>query len=297
MERDIVIIGAGQLGQDLSQRLGSRAVVLTHREIELRDCDSLARVLLPLHPRVVINTAAFNFVDDAETRAGEAFAINALGVRELSLVCRDLDCVLVHFSTDYVFGLDGTRSKPYSEEDVPGPINVYGTSKLAGECFVRSLCPKHFVVRTCGLYGHHGSGGKGQNFVNTMLRLAREGRPVRVVADQICTPTATADLADATIRLIETDAFGLYHWTNSGQCSWHEFACEIFRLAGLTADCTPITTAEFGSGATRPTFTILDSTRWPQLGLPKPRPWQDALGEFLAASGARLTSSADSASA
>lgn len=282
MNRDIVIIGAaGQLGQDLSQRLGSRAVGLTHREIELRNRDSLARVLSPLRPRVVINTAAFNLVDDAESRTDEAFGVNSLGVRELSLVCRDLDCVLVHFSTDYVFGLDATRREPYSETDVPGPTNVYGTSKLAGECFVRSLCPKHFVVRTCGLYGHHGSGGKGRNFVNTMLRLAREGRPVRVVADQICTPTATADLADATLRLIETDAFGLYHWTNSGQCSWHEFACEIFRLAGLTVDCTPITTSEFGSRATRPAFTVLDSTRWRILGLPTPRPWQDALREFL----------------
>ncbi|MBM3970817.1 MAG: dTDP-4-dehydrorhamnose reductase [Planctomycetes bacterium] len=282
MDRDIVIIGAtGQLGHDLCERLGPRAVGLTHREVELCERESLSQTLSPLRPRIVINTAAFNFVDDAETRAGEAFAVNALGVRELSLVCRDLDCVLVHFSTDYAFGLDGCRRDPYSEDDVSGPINIYGTSKLAGECFVRSLCPKHFVVRTCGLYGHHGSGGKGRNFVNTMLRLAREGRPVRVVADQICTPTATADLADATLRLIETDAFGLYHWTNGGQCSWHEFASEIFRLAGLTVDCTPITTAEFGSRALRPAFTVLEARRWQTLGLPTPRPWQDALREFL----------------
>lgn len=282
MDRDIVIIGAaGQLGQDLSQRLGSRAVGLTHREIELRDRESLASVLSPLRPRVVINTAAFNLVDDAESRTDEAFAVNAMGVRELSIVCRALDCVLVHFSTDYVFGLDAARCEPYSEDDVPGPINVYGMSKLAGEYFVRSLCPKHFVLRTCGLYGHHGSGGKGRNFVNTMLRLAREGRPVRVVADQVCTPTATADWADATLRLIETDAFGLYHWTNIGQCSWHEFACEIFRLAGLTVDCTAITTAEFGSRAIRPAFTALEPLRWLKLGLPTPRSWQDALREFL----------------
>jgi dTDP-4-dehydrorhamnose reductase len=282
MDRDIVIIGAaGQLGHDLCERLGARAVGLTHREVELCNRESLTRALSPLRPRVVINTAAFNFVDDAETRASEAFAVNALGVRELSLVCRDLDCALVHFSTDYVFGLDAGRRERYSEDDLPGPINVYGTSKLSGECFVRSLCPKHFVVRTCGLYGHHGSGGKGRNFVNTMLRLAREGRPVRVVADQVCTPTATADLADATLRLIKTDAFGLYHWTNSGQSSWHEFACEIFRLAGLTVDCTPITTAEFGSRAARPAYTALDACRWQALGLPTPRPWQDALREFL----------------
>jgi len=282
MSCDVVIIGAaGQLGQDLSQRLGSRAVGLTHREIELRDRESLVRVLSPLRPRVVINTAAFNLVDDAESRTDEAFAVNALGVRELSLVCRDLGCVLVHFSTDYVFGLDATRREPHSENDVPGPTNVYGTSKLAGECFARSLCPKHFVVRTCGLYGHHGSGGKGRNFVNTMLRLAREGRPVRVVADQVCTPTATADLADATLRLIGTDAFGLYHWTNSGQCSWYEFACEIFRLAGLTVDCTPITTAEFAGRAPRPAFTVLEPTRWRNLGLPEAQTWQDALRKFL----------------
>lgn len=282
MNQDIVVIGAeGQLGRDLCRRFGSLAVGLTHRDVELRNPATLQRKLTWLRPRVVINTAAFNFVDDAETRADEAFEVNALGVRELSLACRELDCVLMHFSTDYVFGLDAARREPYSEDDLPGPINVYGTSKLTGEYFVRSLCPKHFVVRTCGLYGHHGSGGKGRNFVNTMLRLVREGRPVRVVADQVCTPTATADLADAMLRLIETDAFGLYHWTNSGQCSWHELACEIFRLAGLTVDCTAITTAEFGGRARRPAFTVLESRCWNELDLSPPRTWQDALREFL----------------
>lgn len=284
MTTEFVVIGAtGQLGQDLCRRLGSRAIGLTHRDIELRDREKLAQVLVPLEPKVVINTAAYNLVDDAELRPDEAFGVNTFGVRELSLVCRELDCTLMHFSTDYVFGLDAARRQPYTEADLPGPINVYGTSKLAGECFVRACCPKHFVVRTCGLYGHFGSGGKGRNFANTMLRLACEGRPVRVVADQFCTPTATADLADAMLALLETDAFGLYHWTNAGSCSWHEFACEVFRAAGLSVDCSPITTAEFGSRAPRAAYTVLKPRRWSELGLLAPRAWQEAVRDFVTA--------------
>ena len=144
---------------------------------------------MPAAPDVVVNCAAYNFVDKAESEPDAAFAVNAWGVRDLARVCRDLDCVLVHFSTDYVFGLDSGRARPYAETDAPGPVSVYGLSKLAGEYLVRALCPRHFVIRTCGLYGVWGSGGKGGNFVETMLRVAGQGKPLRVVDDQICTPS------------------------------------------------------------------------------------------------------------
>jgi len=278
----VAIVGAaGQLGQALCRLLGGRAMPLTHRDIELTDPASIEAAVAPVSASVVINAAAFNLVDDAEARPAEAFAVNALGVRELSLVCRKLGCALVHFSTDYVFGLDDERVEPYAEIDCPGPIGVYAQSKLAGEYFVRSICPRHFVLRTCGLYGHRGSGGKGGNFVETMLRLAGERRQVRVVRDQTCTPTFTEDLAAATVQLIGTNRFGLYHWTNSGSCSWYAFACEIFRRSGVEVECVPITTAEFGARARRPSYSVLSTEKWVQLGLARPRPWQDALQDYL----------------
>ncbi|MBI3461642.1 MAG: NAD(P)-dependent oxidoreductase, partial [Planctomycetes bacterium] len=151
--RAAVIGAGGQLGKDLCAQLGPEAVALTHQEVELTSRESLAHALGHLSADVVINAAAFDLVDDAEDRPAEVFAVNALGVRELSLVCRELNCVLVHFSTDYVFGLDRDRQQPYPESAAPGPLSVYGLSKLAGEYGVRSICPRHFVVRTCGLYG------------------------------------------------------------------------------------------------------------------------------------------------
>ena len=196
-----------------------------------------------VRPDAVINCAAYNFVDRAEDEADAAFAVNVRGVRELAEVCRDLGCVLVHFSTDYVFGLDASRRTPYAAADAPGPLSLYGLSKLAGEYVVRALCPRHFVVRTCGLYGLSGTGGKGGNFVETMLRLAAQGKPLRVVADQVCTPTYTVDLAEAVVALLETEAYGLHHLTSGGQCSWYDFARTIFELEGVRVDLTAISSA------------------------------------------------------
>src|SRR5207245_2771295 len=164
---------------------------------------------------------------------------------------------LVHYSTDYVFGLDGSRATPLTEDDSPGPVSVYGLSKLAGEYLVRSICPKHFVIRTCGLYGVWGSGGKGGNFVETMLRVAGQGKPLRVVADQVCTPTYTVDLAEATAALLPTGRYGLYHLTSGGSCSWYEFARAIFELSGVRADLSPITSAEYKAAARRPGYSVL----------------------------------------
>ena len=271
----------GQLGRDLQPRLQGEVVPWTRAQADLTRPAELRAALEALRPDVVVNCAAYNFVDKAESEPAAAFAVNAWGVRDLALACRDLGCVLIHFSTDYVFGLDETRRTPLAETDAPGPVSVYGLSKLAGEYLVRSLCPRHFVVRTCGLYGVWGSGGKGGNFVETMLRVAGQGKPLRVVADQTCTPTYTVDLAAASAALVATDRYGLYHLTSAGACSWHQFARTIFELAGVKADLTPIGSREFGAAARRPTYSVLSSAAYESLRLPPLRPWQEAVAAYL----------------
>lgn len=276
-----VLGSAGQLGRDLCPRLAGEVVPLTRARADLTRPDTLAATLKEIRPDIVVNCAAYNFVDRAEAEPEAAFAANAWGVRFLATVCRDLGCVLVHFGSDYVFGLEPSRSSPYAETEAPGPVSVYGLSKLTGEYLARSLCPRHFVIRTCGLYGVWGSGGKGGNFIETMLRLAGQGKPLRVVDDQVCTPSYTVDVATATAALIDTDRYGLYHLTNAGSCSWHELARTVFQVANVAADLTPITTKEFGAAARRPDFSVLATAKYAALGLPPLRPWQEAVAAYL----------------
>jgi dTDP-4-dehydrorhamnose reductase len=275
-----VILGAGgQLGQELAARLpAEETACLTRQDADLAVPGQVTQLLSTLRPQIVYNCAAYNLVDKAEDEPQAAFAINANGVRELAIACRDLGATLVHFSTDYVFGLDTERHEPYRESDAPGPVSVYGLSKLAGEYFIRALCPNHFVFRTCGLYGRHGAGGKGGNFVETMLKLAVAGKTIRVVNDQVLTPTSAGDVATAAVASVERLPPGLYHLTNDGQCSWYEFAATIFRLAGVTADLHATTTEEYGSQARRPLFSVLTMAH--SFGL-RIRPWQEALADYL----------------
>lgn len=277
-----VVLGAtGQLGRDLCPRLSGEVIPLTREQLELTCFKSIRTVLGDLRPDAVINCAAFNHVDRAETEPGTAYAVNTIGVRDLANVCSDLGSTLVHFSSDYVFGLDPARLTPYSERDPPGPVSVYGTSKLAGEYLLRSSCPRHFLIRTCGLYGVWGTGGKGSNFVETMLRLARAGKPLRVVADQVCTPTYTVDLASAVVALLATNRYGLYHVTNTNACSWYTFAAAVFELAGVHADLKPITSQEYGAPAGRPSYSVLNTSAYERLGLVPLRPWRDALRAYI----------------
>jgi dTDP-4-dehydrorhamnose reductase len=278
----IVVLGSGgQLGRDLVPRLPGEVLAWTRAEADLTRPGELGAALAAARPDVVVNCAAYNLVDRAESTPEDAFAVNAWGVRDLAAACRDLDCTLVHFSTDYVFSLDAGRRTPWAETDAPGPCNVYGVSKWTGERLVRALCPQHFVVRTCGLYGVWGSGGKGGNFVETMLRVAGQGKPLRVVADQTCTPTYTADLAAAVAALLPTGRHGLYHLTNASACTWHEFAAAIFELAGVAADLTPISSAAYGAAAPRPAYSVLANAAAAAAGLPPLRPWREALAAYL----------------
>lgn len=276
-----VLGAAGQLGRDLCPRLPGEVIPLTRAEVDLTSAGELRKLLEELRPDVVVNCAAYNFVDRAESEPEAAFAVNAWAVRNLALVCRDLGCVLVHFSTDFVYGLDETRRNPWRETDAPGPVSVYGLSKLAGEYVVRALCPRHLVLRTCGLYGVRGSGGKGGNFVETMLRVAGQGKPLRVVDDQVCTPSYTVDVASAVAPLLETSQYGLFHLTSAGSCSWYEFARTIFELQGMRADLTPIRSSEYAAAARRPAYSVLDNSAREELGLPPLRPWRDALAAYL----------------
>lgn len=277
-----LVLGAnGQLGRDLLPRLSGEVLPVTRTDLDLDRAASISDYFARTRPEVVVNCAAYNLVDKAEDEPEAAFRSNAWGVRSLALACRAAGALLVHISTDYVFGLDTCRTTPLTVDDPPGPVSVYGLSKLSGEYLVRSLCPRHLVIRTCGLYGVWGSGGKGGNFVETMLRLAGQGKPLRVVADQFCTPTYTVDLAETIVALIQHSATGLYHVTNAGQMSWHEFATAIFQQAGVSADLTPISTTEFGAKAARPQYSVLDNSHLDAIGVVRPRPWRDALNAYL----------------
>ena len=280
----IAVLGAaGQLGRDLCPRLAAlgEVIPLSRSDIDLSDPLSIApAVITALRPDMFVNCAAYNFVDKAETDVETAAPVNTISVRILARVCADSGTKLVHFSTDYVFGADATRTTPYTEDDEPGPVNAYGQSKRQGESMAR-YAPEHLVIRTCGLYGVWGSGGKGGNFVETMLRLAGQGKPLRVVNDQRCTPSYTVDVASAAVELIARNATGLFHVTNSGDCTWFEFATEIFRQSGVKPDLTPVTSAEYDAPAKRPAYSVLSTAKLAAFGIPPLRPWPEALAAYL----------------
>ncbi len=275
-------------------------------------------------PDVIINTAAYVRVDDCEDNRDKAFLVNALGARNVAVVAQELGAKLVHISTDYVFGGNTAclcedpnllRSNPrtsavivskakqspypvmlerseasggregYTEFDPPAPINIYGSSKLAGEDFVRHLCTRYFIVRGSGLFGVAGSSGKGGNFVETMLRLGKERNELRVVNDQIFSPTYTKDMAHKIAQLISTEYYGIFHITNSGACSWYDFTKEIIRLAGLPTKVTPITSDQYPQKARRPPYSVLDHFHLRLLGMDDMRPWQEALKDYMKAKG------------
>lgn len=279
--KTVLIGSAGQLGRELQPLLSGDVIALTRNNVDLSDAERLRMCLESHRPNRVVNCAAYNLVDRAESEPQDAFAVNSWAVRTLAEICRDLDATLVHFSTDYVFGLDSTRQSPWKETDAPGPVSAYGLSKLNGEYWARMICPKHIVIRTCGLYGLWGQGGKGGNFVETMLRVAGQGKPLRVVSDQICCPSFTLDVAKTACELLEIGRSGLFQLTNSGQCTWHEFAAEIFRLSRVTADLTPITSIEFGAPAQRPSYSVLDNCAAVAAGANPLRSWQEAVADYL----------------
>lgn len=283
----VAVIGAnGQLGSDIVAAFvkhGDTACRLTHADIELEDLDSVSKCLKGLEPRLVVNTAAMHHVERCEQEPEKAFAVNALGSRNLAMVTRDLDAVLMHVSTDYVF--DGSKGSPYEEQDAPRPLSVYGNTKLSGEYFVRATTSKHFVLRTSGLYGKSPCRGKGGlNFIDLMLKLGKERGKVRVVDSEEVTPTSTCELAQQVVLLSRSENYGLFHATAEGSCTWYNFAREIFSIANLPVKVEIADPQEFPSKVPRPRYSVLENAALKAHGANCFRPWQEGLHQYLALS-------------
>jgi dTDP-4-dehydrorhamnose reductase len=274
----ILVTGAnGQLGQELV-RLPARPDIeiagFGRGELDVTDPEQCRNVIGSYKPEVVIHCAAYTKVDQAESEPDEAYRVNADGTRNAALAAEQIGAKFVYISTDYVF--DGKANAPYRENDRTDPQSVYGKSKLAGEQWVQSLSSRYFIVRTSWVYGKYGS-----NFVKTMLRLAEERDRLKVVSDQVGSPTYTLDLAQFLLELVQTDHHGIFHASNTGACSWYEFAKAIFEERGMTVQVEPCTTAEFPRPAPRPAYSVLDHGAIRAHGLKPLRPWRAALRSFL----------------
>lgn len=286
--QQIVIIGAeGQLGSELCRQLGPRAVPLSRQQFDITDARQTEFVLAQLRSDVktaeiaaVINTAAYTKVDLAEQQPDECYRVNVEGVSNLANACSRHNLTLVQISSDYVFGgIAAENRQPYREADPTSPQGVYAKSKLSGEQ-AAAQAARHLIIRTCGLYGPRGKPSQ-SNFVDTMLRLGRERDMLRVVDDQICSPSYVVDVTGALLYLIEAQRTGLYHVVNQGGVSWCGFAREIFRLAKLSVLVEPVTTAQYNAPAPRPSYSVLDTAKYDALPGPALRSWQIALADYI----------------
>jgi dTDP-4-dehydrorhamnose reductase len=284
----VAVLGAnGQLGSDVCAAFAARGWdvrPLLHAQLDLETAaaaaveDALAS-LGGEAPAVIVNAAAWTNVPGAEAEPLRAFAVNAVAVRHVARACRALDALLVHVSTDYVF--DGRQRSPYVETDPPAPLQVYGNSKLAGEHFARAECPRCAVVRSSGLYGAHPCRGKGgANFVETMLRKAREGE-VAVVDDEITAPTYTWDLAQQLVRIADGAITGVVHAAAGGAVSWYDFAAAIFEITGQPVRLRRTRVADYPSPVRRPAYSVLASAQLERLGLGAMPHWRDGLTRYL----------------
>jgi dTDP-4-dehydrorhamnose reductase len=275
--RILVTGGDGQLGRELrstATAAGHEVRSTTHAECDITNAVAVRRALDEARPEVLVNCAAWNNVDAAESDSAGAFRTNAAGPRLLATECAARDVLLVHLSTDYVFG--GDAREPIDERETPAPRSVYGASKLEGENEVRRLAARHQVVRTSWLYG-----GGGPNFVLAIRRAAAEGRELRVVADQVGSPTWTGHLAPALLRLIARDVPGTYHLTNAGAVSWHRLAEEVVALDGRQVAVTAIATTDRPAPAPRPRYSVLDNRAWRMLGEPPLPEWREGLRLYV----------------
>ena len=273
----VVITGArGMLAQDLARKFSTahEVVPLSKSEMDVTSESRVRTRMDQIGPDVILHAAAFTRVDDAEINREKSFQINVQGTRNVAVAAAECRASLLYYSTDYVFS--GHRSIPYQESDPPAPINYYGFTKLQGEREIQSLCPAHLIIRTSWLFG---SGGK--NFVCTIARAAREKIELEVVEDQLGKPTWTSDLAQISLGLVEDGRRGLYHVTNSGQCSWFEFARQIVSELGLPCQVRPVSAERFPRTASRPGYSVLDNTALRRDGYPELRSWREALRMFL----------------
>lgn len=271
----IVVTGAnGQLGKEIAKQASGHELILTDYDtLNITDSSAVAAFMKEIKPEAVIHCAAYTNVDGAEEDYDGAFRVNVVGSQNMAAGCLEAGARLVYVSTDYVF--DGQKKQPYREFDSVNPQSVYGITKWQGEEMVRQILGRHYIVRTAWLYG------EGNNFVRTMLKLSEENSTLRVVADQIGTPTSTVDLAKSIFALLATDAYGTYHGTCQGQCSWYDFACEIFRQVGKEVEVLPVTTSEFPRPAKRPAHSVLDNYMLRMTVGDPMRNWKTALEDYI----------------
>ena len=274
----VLVTGAGgQLGQELArmrQLPHVRLVGLDRRSLDVTDRGACMQALSAVKPDAVLHAAAYTAVDRAESEPETARLVNEAGTRLMAEAAESAGARFCYISTDYVF--DGLGARPYREEDPTGPRTVYGRTKLAGEQAALAACSRTFVVRTSWLYGAYGA-----NFVKTMLRLAKAGGPLRIVDDQVGSPTYAHDLAQLLLQLVRTDRYGVYHAVGGGSCSWYHFARTIFELCGLEAQASPCTTQDYPRPAPRPAYSVLGCEALRREGFTPLRHWREALSAFL----------------
>ncbi len=275
----VAIIGAnGQLGRALVNVFGDEANPLTHDDLDVTEFKSL-KTLKNLKPDVIINTAAYVRVDDAEMYPEKAFAVNSIGALHIAKIAREIDAINIYISTDYVF--DGAKKEPYTERDIPNPINVYGVSKYAGEIFTRNYSSKHYIIRVASLYGVGGAKGKGGSFVDWIIKKAKRNEELKIVDDQVMSPTYVADVATKLKSFLEIEPpYGIYHLVNSGYCTWYEFAKAVFDILGWAVDINPIKSTELNRLARRPAFSALRNANLEKIELKMPH-WKDALKRYI----------------
>lgn len=277
----IAIIGSnGQLGSDIVKIFDNdkhEVIPLTHDDIDVTNFKLSKEILENIKPDVIINCAAYVRVDDAEDFPEKAFTVNALGAGNIAIISKELNSILVYISTDYIF--DGTNGQPYTEEDTPNPLNVYGDSKLVGEYFVKNILEKYYIIRSSSLFGIAGSSGKGGNFVESIIKKAKNGEEIKVVDDMIMSPTYTKDLADTIKKILDRKLpFGIYNAINNGECSWYEFTKKIFEEMNIDANLFPIKTGK--QKATRPRYSSLSNYKLKKYGI-EIEDWNTALNNYL----------------
>lgn len=276
--KKVIVTGAnGQLGRAINELYaGNTEYELINTdvgELDITNVDKVLEFVRGIRPYAIINCAAYTAVEACENEEDLAFCINAIGPRNLSIASQETGARLMHVSTDYVF--DGNGHRPYRETDPVGPQGAYGRTKLAGENFVKEFCHKHYIIRTAWLYGD------GKNFVKTMLRLSETNDKVRVVKDQVGSPTSAVELAKVIAYLLPTENYGLFHGTCEGDCSWAQFAEEIFRLAGKNTAVEAITSEEYGAAVKRPAYSILENYMLKMTTDFMFSDWHDAIAEYL----------------
>lgn len=280
----VVVLGAdGQLGSDVCAAFmqhGDEVVGLTHADLELTSASSVEAALSASVPEFIVNTAAMHHVEKCEADPGHALQTNALGAKHVAEWAQRAAATVAYVSTDYVF--DGKKGTPYLESDAPAPLNAYGISKLAGEHFTAALATRHFVLRVSSIYGHHPCRAKGGlNFVELMLKLAREREEVRVVDDEFVSPTPTVQIAEQLVALSHSNLYGLYHGTCEGACSWYEFASEIFRSTGVKIRLEKARPGEFPAKVARPKYSVLENHALKTARLNLFTDWREGLKEYL----------------